>query len=227
MHIPLVCQCGKQVLVTEGSAGASLPCDCGRTIQVPSLGELRRRVAGDELPCLPSERPPARHPVGKAIVSGCGGLVFVLGVGLFLGNVTGLFPTFPFAGFLVMTLGGALLGAGAATRGPESPLERAFRTKVQTKLDEYRDWSDGRALSGCRLLRYRWLRLVAAQDVPLAQVERQVEALLYQGLRVDWAEDQGRLYLRAWDPGGPEPAWAKVFAEQPLADPEAIRGKEP
>lgn len=40
-----------------------------------------------------------------------GGLIFVVGVGLFIGNVTGLFRTFPFAGFIVMGIGGAIVGA--------------------------------------------------------------------------------------------------------------------
>jgi hypothetical protein len=41
-----------------------------------------------------------------------GGLIFVVGIGLFIGNVTGVFPTFPFAGFIVMGIGGAIVGAG-------------------------------------------------------------------------------------------------------------------
>jgi hypothetical protein len=41
-----------------------------------------------------------------------GGLLFLAGGGLFMGNVTGLFPTFPFAGFIVMGIGGAIFQAG-------------------------------------------------------------------------------------------------------------------
>jgi hypothetical protein len=37
-----------------------------------------------------------------------------LGVGLLIGNVTGVFPTFPFAGFIVMTIGGVIAGAAGA-----------------------------------------------------------------------------------------------------------------
>ena len=40
-------------------------------------------------------------------------LVMLLGVGLFLGNVTGLAPSVPFAGYVVMGLGSALLTAAA------------------------------------------------------------------------------------------------------------------
>jgi hypothetical protein len=42
-----------------------------------------------------------------------GGLVFLAGVGLFLGNITGLLRTAPFAGYVTMTLGLATLGAAA------------------------------------------------------------------------------------------------------------------
>jgi uncharacterized membrane protein len=38
-------------------------------------------------------------------------LVFVVGIVLFIGNVTGAFPTFPFAGFIVMSIGGLIWGA--------------------------------------------------------------------------------------------------------------------
>ena len=41
-----------------------------------------------------------------------GGLIFVLGAFLWIGNVSHLFYSFPFAGYITMTLGGAILGAG-------------------------------------------------------------------------------------------------------------------
>src|SRR5262245_24384825 len=223
MHVPLSCQCGKRVLVTEGSAGATLPCECGRSIQVPPLGELRRRVADDDLPYVPSRGNPPANLAVRALLTGCGAVVFLLGAGLFLGNITGLFPTLPFAGYLVMTIGGLLLGAGAITERAESQLDRAFRVKVETKLSHYREWSHARAFTGGRLLQYRGLDLVGARDVALPEVESQVEGLLYQGFHVDWAEHQGRLYLRVWEFAGPEPAWPSVLAEQPLTDTGAIQ----
>jgi hypothetical protein len=56
-----------------------------------------------------------------ALLGVCGALMVLLGAGLFLGNVTGLFPTFPFAGFLVMTAGGLLFGVGKSAMGGDSP----------------------------------------------------------------------------------------------------------
>lgn len=41
-----------------------------------------------------------------------GGLLLAGGLGLVIGNRTGAFPTFPFAGFIVMTIGGAIFAAG-------------------------------------------------------------------------------------------------------------------
>src|SRR4051794_22495340 len=37
-----------------------------------------------------------------------GAFVFIIGIGLFLGNVTGRFPTFALAGFMVMCVGGII-----------------------------------------------------------------------------------------------------------------------
>ena len=41
-----------------------------------------------------------------------GGLIFVAGVGIFAGNVTGMFPTFPGLGYLTIILGGWLYRKG-------------------------------------------------------------------------------------------------------------------
>ena len=56
---------------------------------------------------------PAGPPTGGSVVLQLfGGLVLVVGIGLFIGNITGLFPTFPFAGFIGIGIGGAILRAG-------------------------------------------------------------------------------------------------------------------
>ena len=49
-NVTLSCPCGRSVDVSEGAAGVRFPCDCGRTIAVPSLGRLRE-MAG--LPAVP------------------------------------------------------------------------------------------------------------------------------------------------------------------------------
>lgn len=45
-----------------------------------------------------------------------GGLVFVLGIFLFAGNVIGFFRTFPLAGWLTMMAGGAIMRSGGDDR---------------------------------------------------------------------------------------------------------------
>jgi hypothetical protein len=58
-------------------------------------------------------RSPIKSDPGKAIfLKGLGGVVFAIGVVLFIGNITRLLPTFPLAGYLTMLIGGAIFGAG-------------------------------------------------------------------------------------------------------------------
>lgn len=45
MHVLLDCECGRQLTVADGAAGSDLLCACGRTLRVPSLGQLRSPFA--------------------------------------------------------------------------------------------------------------------------------------------------------------------------------------
>lgn len=51
-------------------------------------------------------------PFIMSILSIVGGVVFVLGALIFVGNVTRIFPTIPLAGYLTMLAGGAMYKAG-------------------------------------------------------------------------------------------------------------------
>jgi hypothetical protein len=56
----------------------------------------------------------ATQPKGLArriILGSLGGIVFVIGVGLFIGNRSGAFPTFPMAGYITMAIGAAIFAA--------------------------------------------------------------------------------------------------------------------
>jgi hypothetical protein len=44
MDFDVRCDCGEYVTVSEGTAGARVPCPCGRTVAVPSLADLRRQA---------------------------------------------------------------------------------------------------------------------------------------------------------------------------------------
>jgi hypothetical protein len=52
---------------------------------------------------------PARPTSGAEVI---GIMVVVLGFILMFGNMTGLFPTFPFAGFILMLIGGGISKLG-------------------------------------------------------------------------------------------------------------------
>jgi hypothetical protein len=108
MRFRLCCACGREVLATRGDAGASLACKCGRTVEVPSLNELQQRPVVEE----PAKTEPPLTLVRMAVVF-WGGVVSLLGLGLLIGNVTDVFPTFPYAGFLVMAIGGIIAGLGS------------------------------------------------------------------------------------------------------------------
>lgn len=49
--------------------------------------------------------------MGKALM-GVGALIVVVGVALWLGNMTGKFPTFPYAGYITIGIGGAIFAFG-------------------------------------------------------------------------------------------------------------------
>jgi hypothetical protein len=97
-------------------------------------------------------------------------------------------------------------------------MDERFRARLKSSIAEYRAWSAGRALSTCRLVQYCGVDLVGAKSPALADVEREIEALICEGLNVDWEAHRSCLYLRVWESGGPEPEWSNVFAEVPLAD---------
>jgi hypothetical protein len=44
----LTCECGKRIALTEASAGSTVRCACNRTLQVPSLSELRKMARAAE-----------------------------------------------------------------------------------------------------------------------------------------------------------------------------------
>jgi hypothetical protein len=44
MEFRINCECGKRIFVTTGSAGGTVRCECGRTVTVPLLSELRRQA---------------------------------------------------------------------------------------------------------------------------------------------------------------------------------------
>jgi hypothetical protein len=46
VNVYLQCDCGNEVIVSEGMAGSSMSCECGRTLIVPGFAEMKRMAAG-------------------------------------------------------------------------------------------------------------------------------------------------------------------------------------
>ena len=95
-------------------------------------------------------------------------------------------------------------------------MDAAFRSKIEKKLAEYREWSCSRRLSRCRLIHYVGLDLVGAIEIATSEIEAQIEGLVCDGFYVDWEENNGTLYRRVWEFDCPVPDWPSVFAERPL-----------
>jgi hypothetical protein len=114
----IACNCGRPVIVSEASLGTSHQCVCGHTLSIPSHDEIETKQMQGEVKLLTSEETshltPSHQSHQQDSVVVLGSLIIVVGLGLFLGNITGLFPTFPFAGYLTIGLGGLVLSAGRA-----------------------------------------------------------------------------------------------------------------
>jgi len=57
--------------------------------------------------------------MGMALM-GVGGLIMAVGALLWWGNMSGKFPTFPYAGYITIAIGGALFGFGKKQMGEKS-----------------------------------------------------------------------------------------------------------
>src|SRR5262249_38103496 len=87
----------------------------------------------------------------------------------------------------------------------------AFRAKVASRLQAFREWSDGRALTGCHLVnKYCGDETLHAQDIPLADADARIAGYLCEGFYVDWGEQVGKLYLVVWESDDPQPPWSDV-----------------
>jgi hypothetical protein len=89
---------------------------CRGPVEVQQLmGELAKAYPSIRTSWIRPTAVTESTPRGK-LMQLAGAAITVLGVLLLIGNVTGLFPTMPFAGFITMLLGGAIYGAGGKSQ---------------------------------------------------------------------------------------------------------------
>jgi hypothetical protein len=93
MPFEITCGCGKIIPVTEGMAGSSIACQCGRAVSVPSLSQMRSQVA---LVADPADASRERSSGEKVALWALG--ILVIGTLLFCG-VPISFTLGGFAGF--------------------------------------------------------------------------------------------------------------------------------
>jgi DNA-directed RNA polymerase subunit RPC12/RpoP len=129
-------KCGGPVEFPEEAENSTVPCPhCGKDLflhrGVRAVETLPVMQGGAIRPMEPSNYTQSTQQTGQALklLSKIGGFIlFIIGVVLLVGNTTGLFVTFPFAGFVTMTIGGALFGIGNAKQEnrPLPPKQRGF-----------------------------------------------------------------------------------------------------
>lgn len=93
-----------------------------------------------------------------------------------------------------------------------------FEAKLQQVLSAFRAFAEKTPLSSARLVHYAGANEPNGMDVNLTDAEAEISSSIAEGFHVDWAANDGRLYLLIQEPDGPLPAWDKVFAEAALVD---------
>lgn len=92
-------------------------------------------------------------------------------------------------------------------------------------LSTYESWAKGRQLTSCRLVQYAGLGQPNGIDVSVNDVLAQIKGCLAEGFKVDWHEQDSRLYLCVQEPDCPMPPWQTVIAEEPMEDVDSILRK--
>jgi hypothetical protein len=73
MEYRLACECGQQISFSEGAAGNTLQCACGRSVTVPSLGELKKHWTVDTEAAVAAK---TRLSAAQLALLTIGGIVF-------------------------------------------------------------------------------------------------------------------------------------------------------
>lgn len=71
-------------------------------------------------------------------------------------------------------------------------------------------------------MHYAGLGQPNAIDVSINDVPAQIKGCLAEGFKVDWHEQDSRLYLCVQEPDCPMPPWQTVIAEESIEDVDSI-----
>lgn len=93
------------------------PMEIRQKLMEKGLGPEQAALIAGNVPTSPAwKRRSAQQQVKSMTLWALGMFTFMAGVCLFIGNVTGIFRTIPFAGYATMALGGWLMATGMTRR---------------------------------------------------------------------------------------------------------------
>jgi hypothetical protein len=144
MYFHLRCECGKDVAVSEGAAGASLACPCGRRVVAPELRDLQRRAAAGEIRCSEfadgEQPPPPPNQIAEATHRVYCWLIFAVGAAILSVGVP-LAVVYGRIGCYAVALGFAIMGFVAralANRDYVKAARVSEREQVRTMGEAHR-----------------------------------------------------------------------------------------
>ena len=82
------------------------------------------------------------------LLYGCGIAIFIAGIALIIGNVTGFFRTFPFAGYLTTVIGAAIQGAGSKLIAQTSDTYRVTCCHCKAELTAKKEFAGQQTTCG-------------------------------------------------------------------------------
>lgn len=97
-----------------------------------------------------------------------------------------------------------------------------FERKLQRALGEFDAFLRGCTVTRGRFLLYAGVNKPNVWDLDPSEFHAALAEWLAEGYVVGWESNGGCLYLYAQEPGCPIPSAEKLFAEEELADVEAI-----
>lgn len=97
-------------------------------------------------------------------------------------------------------------------------MNEEVQNKIESAKKSFNEWQVRHQCSSARLVQYCGVEHVGTIAVAIDDVPNQLEGLIGEGFYVDWMNQGDEIVMRAWEYGGPEPDWGKVFLGQDLEE---------